>query len=153
MKHIEYCSTLPLGTFVSQFEAGVNMQAWIGKALFAIGVIHTLFGIIVMHETLSILVGEGLFNTVNGQPGREAVFWFLFTGFLLLIVGALINWIEQHHATLPTFLRWSFLALTLLGIIVIPISGVWLIIPCVVGIFVRASKPEEQQSTFPSGYE
>lgn len=52
------------------------MQPWIGKAIFAVGGLHTLFGIIMMHETLSILVSEKLLDTVNvnGQPGREAVF-------------------------------------------------------------------------------
>ena len=34
---------------------------------------------------------SGLFNTVNGQPVREAAFWFLFSGFALMILGALVD--------------------------------------------------------------
>jgi hypothetical protein len=49
-------------------------MAWIGKWLFAVGVIHSLFGIIFMRTTLSVLWSEGLLNTVDGQPAREAVF-------------------------------------------------------------------------------
>jgi hypothetical protein len=50
------------------------MVAWIGKWLFAVGVIHLSFGIFFMHTTLAVLWSEGLLNTVNGQPPREAVF-------------------------------------------------------------------------------
>ena len=63
------------------------MVAWIGKWLFAVGVIHSLFGHSSCAATLAVLWSEGLLNTVNGQPPREAVFWFLCTGVLLLIVG------------------------------------------------------------------
>lgn len=114
------------------------MKAWIGKTLFGIGVIHSLFGFFFMRGTLAVLWGEGLFNTVNGQPGREAVFWFLYTGFLLLIIGALVDRMERAGFGIPAFLGWSFLALTVVGALIMPVSGLWLLVPPVVGMFHRA---------------
>ena len=78
------------------------MKAWIGKSIVAIGVIHSIFGFVAFRSTIGTLLGEGLFNTVNQQSDREAVFWFLVTGFALLIVGALVNWIERTQAALSS---------------------------------------------------
>ncbi len=114
------------------------MKAWIGKTLFGIGVIHSLFGFVFMRSTLAVLWSEGFLNTVNGQPRREAVFWFLITGFLFLIIGALVDHLEKSGFGIPTFLAWSFLALTVIGVVVMPISGIWLFVLPVIGMFVRA---------------
>jgi len=114
------------------------MRAWIGKTLFGVGVIHSVFGFVFMRSTLAVLWSEGLFNTVNGQPRREAAFWFLYTGFLLLILGALIDRLERSGFGIPPFLAWSFLVLTVIGGVVMPISGLWLLVPPLVGMFVRA---------------
>ena len=114
------------------------MRAWIGKTLVGVGVIHSFFGFVFMRSTLAILWREGLLNTVNGQPRREAVFWFLLTGFLLLILGGLIDHLERGGLAFPTFLPWSFAVLLGIGILVMPISGIWLLLPPVVGMFVRS---------------
>ena len=113
------------------------MNAWIGKSLFAVGVIHLLFGFVFMRSILVVLWSEGLFNTVNGQPPREMVFWFLVTGLLLLIVGGLVDRLETSGLGIPKFLPWLFLVLVIVGIIVMPISGIWLLVPPVVGMFRR----------------
>jgi hypothetical protein len=116
------------------------MRAWIGKTLFAVGVIHLCFGFFFMRSTLAVLWSEGLFNTVNGQPNREAVFWFLCTGLLLLILGALIDHLETSGFGIPLFVAWSFLALTVVCVVVMPISGIWLLVPAVVGMFYSAGR-------------
>ncbi|UCE07736.1 MAG: hypothetical protein JSW07_06810 [bacterium] len=115
-------------------------MAWIGKWIFAVGVIHTLFGIAFMKTTLAVLWSERLFNTVNGQPDREATFWFLYTGFLLLIVGALVNQVEKHGLTVSSFVNWALVVLTIIGVVVMPISGIWLLLPPVAGLLIRKKK-------------
>jgi hypothetical protein len=119
-------------------------MAWIGKWLFAVGVIHSLFGIVFMHPVLAILWSEGLVNTVNGQPPREAVFWFLCTGVMLLVVGVLVHQAEREDLVIPRFVTWSFAALTLTGVVVMPISGIWLMIPPAVGMLIRRRPPIEE---------
>ncbi len=113
------------------------MKAWIGKSLIAIGMIHTVFGFVFMRTTLGVLVSEGLVNTVNGEPPREAVFWFLYTGFLLLILGGVIDWLERRQQALPGFLPWAFLVLTVVGAVIMPVSGIWLFVVPLVGLFLR----------------
>ena len=118
-------------------------MAWIGKWLFAVGVIHSLFGIAFMRGTLAMLWSERLFNTVNGQPEREAVFWFLCTGFLLLIAGTLIDYIERRNLGIPRFVSWAFVVLSVVGLVVMPYSGIWLFVPPVIGMLFGGGKNEE----------
>jgi len=117
-------------------------MAWIGKWLFAVGVIHLLFGIFFMHTTLAVLWSEGLLNTVNGQPPREAVFWFLCTGIMLLMVGVSVDQMEREGLAIPLFVTWLFAALTVTGVVVMPISGIWLLIPPAAGMVFRRRKSE-----------
>lgn len=119
-------------------------MAWIGKWLFAVGVIHLSFGLAFMHEILTLLWSEGLWNTVNGQPPREAVFWFLCTGAVLLIVGVLVNQFEREGFGIPRFVTWTFAGLVVVGIVVMPISGIWLLIPPAVGMLLRSRKASEE---------
>lgn len=104
------------------------MKNWIGKFLFGIGVLHTLVGLVLLVPLVGKeLLDDGLFNSINGQPKREAFLWFLISGFFMLVVGSLINFMEKHQQTFPNFLGWSLLAITLFTIFFSPISGAWLI--------------------------
>jgi len=115
-------------------------MAWIGKCLIAVGVIHSLFGFVFMRGTLAVLWSEQLWNTVNGQPRREAVFWFLMTGALFLIVGVLVDALEKRGIAIPCVVAWLFAFSTVLGVVAMPISGLWLLIPSVAGMFFQRSK-------------
>ncbi len=105
------------------------MKNWIGKSLFGIGILHTLVGVLLLTPLVGEeLLADGLFNTINGQPKREAFLWFLTSGFFMLIVGGLINSIEKNRGNIPTFLGWSLLATALFVIFFSPLSGAWLIL-------------------------
>ena len=121
------------------------MKVWIGKSVLLIGIAHSVFGFIVFRGILAELAGELLLNTVDGQPDREAAFWFLFSGFALLIIGGLINWIEHKQAALPLFLKWSFLGITFLGCFIMPKSGFWLLIVPTVGMYLQRNKDIEMK--------
>ena len=121
------------------------MVAWIGKWRFAVGVIHLSFGIFFMHTTLAVLWSEGLVNTVNGQPRREAVFWFLCTGIMMLIVGVLVDQAERRRLVIPRSVTWSFVVLTVIGVVVMPISGIWLLIPPAAGMATRRRPNREMR--------
>jgi hypothetical protein len=122
------------------------MKAWIGKSLIGIGIIHSLFGFAVFSAIISVLISEGLFNTVNSQPDRERVFWFLFTGFAWIIVGILIDWLEINSSRLPSFLGWAFLAMTVIGVFIMPISGIWLFFGPIIGLFYRGKVIKKNKS-------
>jgi hypothetical protein len=114
-----------------------HMKAWIGKSVIGIGIIHSLFGFVVSRGVIGDLFSEGLFNTVNGEPVREQVFWFLFAGFAWLILGALIDWLERSGRPLPGFFAWALLAMTAVGVFIMPISGLWLFFIPTTGLVLR----------------
>ena len=122
-------------------------MAWIGKWLFAVGIVHSLVGFLMARGTLATIVHEGLFNTVNGQPDREAAFWFLNSGFLVLILGVLVDALERARLPFPVFVTLALLMLTFVSAVVMPLSGVWLLIPPVVGMVLRSRKGSNRELT------
>ncbi len=118
------------------------MKSWVGRSILVIGMLHTLVGAAAFHEVLLSILREGLFNTIplNQQPEREAVFWFLFAGFALLIIGGLVVWIERNRMDTPVFLSWGFLFITAVGAFMMPVSGFWLLLMPTIGLFRRRRK-------------
>lgn len=104
------------------------MKRWKGKCIAGIGVLHTLFGVFLIAPQMGELLEDGIFNTINGQPKREAFLWFLFSGFILIILGQLSDWIEVKQIALPVTLGWGLLIVTILTLILSPLSGGWLIL-------------------------
>jgi len=51
------------------------MKRWIGRSIIAIGLLHTVFGLITFRHILAVLSREGMINTVNGQPERLSHGW------------------------------------------------------------------------------
>jgi hypothetical protein len=100
-----------------------------------IGVIHSAFGFWLLRDTVAELIREGLFNTVNGQPMREAAFWFLFFGFLVIILGSVLDFSESQGLPLPRFLSWCTLVFIVCAVFIMPVSGFWLVLVPVIGLF------------------
>lgn len=123
------------------------MRAWIGKSIIFIGIVHSVFGFVVFRSILAELVSEGLINTVNGQPEREFAFWFLFFGFMAIIAGLMIDWCERNFAMLPGFLGWSLLALTVICVTIMPISGAWSLLVPAFGAVFRSRKSSMQRGS------
>ena len=114
-------------------------MAWIGKALFVIGVVHSLFGLVVLRSTLAVLWNEGLINTVNGQPDREFAFWFIAFGILTMILGAFVDSCEKRRIPFPRFFGWTLLAFTAVMVTIMPISGAWLVLIPAIGAILRGA--------------
>jgi len=125
--------------FNNQFKQGEYiMKKWIGKSLLVIGIIHTVFGIVVYQGVICELAKEFLINSIGRQPERLAAFWFFITGFCLMIIGGLINWIEKKKIQFPPFLKWVYMALTISGCIMMPASGLWLMLIPGAGLFLKS---------------
>jgi hypothetical protein len=104
----------------------------------AIGVLHTVVGLAIFRATLKELLAEGLVNTVHGQPMRELAFWFLFFGFLGILLGALVDWCEARGQRLPAFLGLGLLALAAVCVTLMPVSGGWLLLVPALGASTRS---------------
>jgi hypothetical protein len=53
---------------------------------------------------------------------------------MLLIVGSLLHQAERDGTGIPAFVVWAFVPLTVVAVIVMPISGIWLLIPPAAGM-------------------
>ena len=99
------------------------MRRLCGPLLMATGVLDILYVLVFHYRQLDAIAGDGYFNAVD--PGaafstfdRETAFWHLMFGAMALIPG-----------TLPSFLGWVLLALGLGGVILMPVSGFWVVLP------------------------
>ena len=108
-----------------------------------VGVIHCVFGAAIFFEPLSELVRDGIWDAVDGHPGRPLAFWFEFTGMLTILFGATVDQIEKDRNTFPAFIGYGFAFMTLLAIFTMPIGGGWLMVPGAVGLFLKKAKARE----------
>jgi len=100
-----------------------------GVLLIFIGTGHIFAGIWFGQEALNEISSAGLVNSVNPQlPVRMAIFWFLFSGFIAILLGESLRWIERQ-GSVPARIGWGLLALGIIGCLMMPASGFWLLPP------------------------
>lgn len=100
----------------------------IGTLVIGIGVIHTLFGFIVFHQTWMDLITAGLFDSVGEDPMRGAVAWFFLFGLPVISYGRLMRHMEITSGRLPTHVKWHLAAWFATGALLMPASGFWLLL-------------------------
>jgi len=108
------------------------MTRWytrLGPLMIATGVVHTIFGVAVGWAALADIWRDGVLNAVEPHRDRESWFWFLVTGWSWMMVGAFANGLERRGEGLPPWFAWNLLALGIVGVILIPVSGLWLFFP------------------------
>lgn len=118
-----------------------------GSLLLATGVVHNLIG---FAAGLGLTTGptgerrpllsEMLTLGVQPDPLRMAIFWFLFCGFLMMVLGALMRSIERHGHVLPKQLAFQLSCLGVVGVALLPQSGIWLVFPQAWLIYRRAQQ-------------
>ena len=116
------------------------MNIWIGSTIIFIGILHTILGVVFLRSVLLVLWQDGLFNTVNRQPEREFCFWFLFGGIAMILIGALVKWIEKQGILWPHFLGWSLLTIAAVVVFIMPASGGWLLFVPAIGAILKNRK-------------
>jgi hypothetical protein len=126
------------------------MRRWIGWWLVGVGGVHTALGLLFLARPLGDMIQAGLWNSLGKSPLRNFAFWFFLAGLLIALVGLLTDWIEvRTGGMVPRVLGWTLLLLLVLGVIVMPISGFWLLAPAVVGSFRRVVTSHQSLSVLP----
>lgn len=106
-----------------------------------VAIVHILVAVVLFHAALSSIVQEGVFDTVGEDPLRAASVWFLLFGPILFILGmVLVSWEKNSSLPLPKSVGWALLFLGILGVVLMPVSGFWLIFPPVAGILFASSR-------------
>lgn len=128
------------------------MKHWIGRWLMGTAFIHIAIATVQYAEVLLTVAEHGVFNTVAGDPVVGAVVWSLLFGAVAFIGGMAVAAIEKAGAQLPKSLGWSLLALAIVGAVLIPASGFWLLLPPALVILTkRRSSPPGAKGTDPLG--
>ena len=111
---------------------------WIGRWIIAVSIIHMLFAVVVFSNTLQSIVQRGVFNTVGADLLEGVVVWFILFGVVLFICGLAVSALERtSKAGVPKSIGWSLLVLSVLGVVLMPVSGFWLAIPPAIAILLR----------------
>lgn len=102
------------------------MKNRIGLIIMIIGILHSLLGLVTFSGSFAEMISGGLVNTATSLENNLA-FWFTFSGFLIIFLGYLGNYLEKKNLALPKPLGWMLLAGSLLGVIILPVSGFWIV--------------------------
>jgi hypothetical protein len=119
----------------------MGMKRWVGRWIIGVGIIHTAVGLWLFRKSLTAIFRDGLWNAVDGHPGRPLAFWFVFLGLFTIVFGRLVDWLEGHNLSPPRFVGWAFFSLAVFAIVSQPQSGGWLLLPAGLGLVMRTHRP------------
>ena len=111
-----------------------------GTLMIVTGGIHNAFGLLLgfglieqpggaRRNLVGEMIYEGVVGTAEADPLRMTFFWFEYCGALFVVLGALMLFIERRGQPLPASLGWMMLTLAVVGVVFVPASGLWLLIP------------------------
>lgn len=112
------------------------MKNWIGKWVMFVALGHTAVGITFFGSVYRELLANGLYNSIASEKAGFAV-WFALFGVVLFVTGMLISALEASHARIPKSVGVALLLLTVLGVVLMPVSGFWLMIPAILAILMK----------------
>lgn len=120
-----------------------------GTLVSGIALIHCAVGLLLGQLPLRAIVADGVVGAVDPHFDRMAIFWYLFFGLLLLLLGEVLR-LWESALRLPARVGYGLAALCLAGGVVMPMSGFWLgLIPAV--LIVRRARQAQSERTGPSG--
>ena len=120
------------------------MKNWQGNWIIAVAALHTLFAVIMFSTEYASLYDNGIVNSLSTDRSAAAVWFFLF-GQALFIAGLLIKNFDNHDKQLiPLSIPVNLLLLTLVGVVIMPDSGFWLMFPPVFSLLTKHRKQTEQ---------
>ncbi|HZB10963.1 MAG TPA: DUF6463 family protein [Rubrobacter sp.] len=110
------------------------MRRLCGRLLMATGALDVLYVLVFHSRQLAAIAQDGFFDAIGPNVAyatfdRETAFWHLAFGLMAIILGGLIHWAQARTGTLPAFLGWSLLALSVAALVLMPVSGFWIVLP------------------------
>lgn len=101
---------------------------WRGRWVLGVASLHTLFALVEFRQPLVQLLTRGLFDAVGDDAMLGAVTWFVLFGFVLAALGLAVDDAERHGRPGRGVGLWLALV-TVLGVVLMPVSGLWLLLP------------------------
>jgi Family of unknown function (DUF6463) len=113
------------------------MTRWMGRWLMGVAILHSAIAIGVYHRTILSVWQAGVFNTVTGDPVIGAVVWSLLFGCVAFIGGLAVSALESASIPVPKTVGSCLLALAIIGVVLVPVSGFWLLFPVAITVLTR----------------
>ncbi len=115
-----------------------NKKIWIGRWLVVVAMGHTLFGIAMFGKVFARMLERGFVSSVGADPGANIALWFLMFGAMLALLGIAITALERSaDFGAARSLGIGTLMLTVVGVVLVPMSGFWLCFPPAIGLLRR----------------
>lgn len=116
-------------------------KRWIGRWLIAVSALHTLFGLVAFGPIVLAMLKSGLWNSVGANPLRGAVAWFLLSGGFMLVSGLAVDVCERGECVSSLrSIGWGLLIVALTCILLMPVSGAWLLLPPAIAMIWRQER-------------
>jgi hypothetical protein len=106
----------------------------IGYLWIIVSILHGIGGVFFYFEQWQAIAQDGWFNVIAPNPfapifDREDAFWFVFLTPFIFLLGNLCLWANHRKLTLPMSVSSTVLATVLVGLFLMPVSGIWLALP------------------------
>ncbi|WP_125911839.1 DUF6463 family protein [Kiloniella majae] len=114
-------------------------KRWVGRWIMGVAITHIAFTFILFRTQIAFIFMNGFFDMGITNYEISNTVWFFFFGMPLFLVGLLIDRDEKRN-TLPPFqevLLCTLVCMTALGIMLIPLSGFWLMVPAIFGFYLK----------------
>ena len=105
-----------------------RLARWLGPLLIAASLFHVLTGLVSASGDLAAIWRDGVFDTGGANLERQVSLWFILTGWMGVLVGQLVRTHQRRTGTVPAYAGWQLLAMSIVGIVLLPRSGFWLIL-------------------------
>ncbi len=103
------------------------MISFVGYVLIALGIGHTVTGIILFRPALAALFRDGFANAVLPHPDRRLAFWFLMFSVMLFFLGQVTLYAAATDDTyLLKVVGWYVLGIGAVGATAMPKSPFWI---------------------------
>jgi len=109
----------------------MSLHGLSGNLLMATGAIHCTVGLLILRDPLVRTLMEGTLEVtdMNDRYQRECAFWFQFGGIAMGLLGGLLRHYCVETKTLPPkWFGWSLTTVSGLGVLIMPVSGFWLVL-------------------------
>jgi hypothetical protein len=114
-----------------------------GWLLFGIGLLHLLLGVATAKDLGNLISAGQIFNAVEQERSARVSleFWFLIFAIPLMLLGHAYAWAEKiTNRPLPTVFGWELLGFGLVGVVLDPDSGFWLIVAVAAIMLFRSNR-------------
>lgn len=119
-----------------------GISSYSGRIITFTGVLHILVMIPLYGDSYLEMIRDGLFNTVDSAV-RAAATWTFMIGVLLICWGeTLQHYQNRTHKPAPLFVGYAMLLFSVIGCIIMPLSGFWLFLPQAIIIIVANKKDD-----------